>query len=264
MRLALYFFCRATRTSFYVWEHDDEWSRSFGLKLKYCFYGSKGAQKGGGGITPYNGLYGEAPPERDVLSDFKYVTKKRFEKMHSPISLFFKNTKILFVVPPKFCKSIAFNFFWSDFSQEKLKTKLILNFWRTIKSIRVFFLKGVFLTCTSPKMHLVWPPKFCLSIVFNFSWDGCNTQENKKQSLCNYLFYFFFFRGEGVKTRCIMGDVQMANSILRASFLFIYLAFIQLFIYLFIYLLTGYWAMYVLQKSTQLTYQLEHVVTLVR
>ena len=33
-----------------------------------------------GGITPYNGLYGEAPPERGVFSDFKYVTKKRFEK----------------------------------------------------------------------------------------------------------------------------------------------------------------------------------------
>ena len=155
--------------------------------------------------------------------------------MHSPISLFFffKNTITLFVVPPKFCISIVFNFFWGDFSQEKLKTKLILNFWRTIKSIMVFFLKGVFLTCTSPKMHLVWPPKFCLSIVFNFSWDGCNTQENKKQSLCNYLF-IFFFRGEGVKTRCIIRDLQMANSILRASFLF-YLFSIYSIIYLFIY-----------------------------
>jgi len=25
--------------------------------------------------------------------------------------------------------------------------------------------------------HLIWPPKFCISIVFNFSWDDCNTQE---------------------------------------------------------------------------------------
>ena len=34
-------------------------------------------------------------------------------------------------------------------------------------------------TCTSPKMRIVYRPKFCISIVFNnFSWDGCNTQEN--------------------------------------------------------------------------------------
>ena len=26
-------------------------------------------------------------------------------------------------------------------------------------------------------MHLVYPSKFCISIVFNFSWDDCNTQE---------------------------------------------------------------------------------------
>ena len=26
-------------------------------------------------------------------------------------------------------------------------------------------------------MHLVRPPKFCITIVFDFSWDGCNTQE---------------------------------------------------------------------------------------
>ena len=28
-------------------------------------------------------------------------------------------------------------------------------------------------TCTSPKMHLICPPKFCISIIFNLSWDGC-------------------------------------------------------------------------------------------
>ena len=26
-------------------------------------------------------------------------------------------------------------------------------------------------------MHLTYPPKFCISIVCNFSWDGCNTKE---------------------------------------------------------------------------------------
>ena len=36
---------------------------------------------------------------------------------------------------------------------------------------------NLFATCTSPIMHLIFPSKFCISIVFNFSWDGCNTQE---------------------------------------------------------------------------------------
>ena len=26
-------------------------------------------------------------------------------------------------------------------------------------------------------MHLIYPPKFCITIVFDFSWDDCNTQE---------------------------------------------------------------------------------------
>ena len=122
---------------------------------------ARAPRKGGGGITPYNGLYGEAPPERDVLSDFKYVTKKRFEKMRSPIILFFKNTIILFVVPPKFCKSIAFNFFWSDFSQEKLKTMLIPNFWGTaIKRIMVFLKKAYSSLAHLPKCTLFDPQNF--------------------------------------------------------------------------------------------------------
>ena len=35
-------------------------------------------------------------------------------------------------------------------------------------------------TFISPIMHLIGPPRFCISIVFNFSWDGCNTQEKWK------------------------------------------------------------------------------------
>ena len=48
---------------------------------------------------------------------------------------------------------------------------------------------------TSPIMHLICPPhppaQFCINIVFNFSWDGCNL-------------------GGGGQIRCIIGDVQMA------------------------------------------------------
>ena len=31
-----------------------------------------------------------------------------------------------------------------------------------------------------PRARYLPPPKFCVSIVFNFSWDGCNTQEKIK------------------------------------------------------------------------------------
>ena len=47
-------------------------------------------------------------------------------------------------------------------------------------------------TCTSPKMFLICPPKFCMSIIFNLSWDAK------------------FLRGRGGgQIRCIMGDVQV-------------------------------------------------------
>ena len=35
----------------------------------------------------------------------------------------------------------------------------------------------LYATCTSPIMYLICPPKFCISIIFNLSWDGCNIQE---------------------------------------------------------------------------------------
>ena len=151
-----------------------------------------------GGVTPFNGLYGEAPPKRGAFSDFKYVTKKRFEKLHSSISFFFKNTITLFVVPPKFCISITFNFFWGDFSQEKL------------------------------------------------------------------LFYYFFWGGEGRGKQGVLWEMCKWRILFWGRHFFFYLFSIYSIIYLFIYLLSGYWAMYVLQNSAQLTYQLEHVVTLVR
>ena len=44
-------------------------------------------------------------------------------------------------------------------------------------------------------------PQFCISIVFNFSWDGCNTQEKWKKEIMKNL---------GDQITCIMGDVQVA------------------------------------------------------
>ena len=52
-------------------------------------------------------------------------------------------------------------------------------------------------------VHLVLPHEsFCVKIVFNFSWNDCNTQEKLKAKVTQN------FRGQ---TRCIMGDVQMDN-----------------------------------------------------
>ena len=31
--------------------------------------------------------------------------------------------------------------------------------------------------------HLVYPPKFCITIVFDFSWDDCNTQERENHPI---------------------------------------------------------------------------------
>ena len=38
-------------------------------------------------------------------------------------------------------------------------------------------------------MHLTCPPKFCISIVFNFSWDGCNTQGEVKNKGYANIFH---------------------------------------------------------------------------
>ena len=38
----------------------------------------------------------------------------------------------------------------------------------------------IYATCTSSIMHLICPPKFCISIIFNLSWDGCNIQKKWK------------------------------------------------------------------------------------
>ena len=62
-------------------------------------------------------------------------------------------------------------------------------------------------TCTSPIMHLICPPKFCIKhIVFHFSWDGCNTQKKWKTKV---------MKNFGWQIRCIMRDVQVANCSLR-------------------------------------------------
>ena len=59
-------------------------------------------------------------------------------------------------------------------------------------------------TTTSPIIHFVCPPKFCISIVFGFSWDDCKSQEKLKT---------MFMQNFGGQTdlECIMEDVKMVN-----------------------------------------------------
>ena len=60
----------------------------------------------------------------------------------------------------------------------------------------------LFAISKSPVMNLVCPLKFCISIVFSFSWDHCNTQEKWETKV---------MKNFGGQTRRIMEDVEMAN-----------------------------------------------------
>ena len=60
--------------------------------------------------------------------------------------------------------------------------------------------------CTSSIIYLVCPVKFCISIVFYFSWEHCNTQE---KSITKVMQRF------GWQTRYIIGDVKMVKMAIR-------------------------------------------------
>ena len=34
--------------------------------------------------------------------------------------------------------------------------------------------------------HLVYPPKFCITMIFDFSWDDCNTQESENNGYAKF------------------------------------------------------------------------------
>ena len=64
-------------------------------------------------------------------------------------------------------------------------------------------------------MYPIWPLKFCISMVFNFSWDGCNTQEKKKSKIMEKFFFLGGGGGGGVGAnkvhygRCAMGYIHI-------------------------------------------------------
>ena len=56
-------------------------------------------------------------------------------------------------------------------------------------------------TSTFPIMHLICPPKFCITFVFHFSWVLQPSQEKLKTMLMQNF---------GGQIRCIMGNVEVA------------------------------------------------------
>ena len=59
-----------------------------------------------------------------------------------------------------------------------------------------------FTISTFPIIHLVCPPKICITFVFHFPWVLQSSQEKLKTMIMQNF---------GGQTRCIMGDVEMAN-----------------------------------------------------
>ena len=64
------------------------------------------------------------------------------------------------------------------------------------------FLKKQFATCTSPIIHLVCSPKFCITFDFHFSLVLKPSQEKLKTMLTQNLLWG--------QIRCILGDVHVA------------------------------------------------------
>ena len=61
-------------------------------------------------------------------------------------------------------------------------------------------------------MHLVYFPKFCIAIAFDFSWNDWNTQEKLETMFMQFFFFGGGGGGGGGLTRCNMVYMKMVNS----------------------------------------------------
>ena len=66
-------------------------------------------------------------------------------------------------------------------------------------------LARLYATSTFPIMHLICPPKFCITLVFHFSWVLQLSQEKLKTVL---------MQESGGQRRCIMGNVEVAFAVI--------------------------------------------------
>ena len=101
---------------------------------------------------------------------------------------------------PVVCNCYDWSKPWSNTKKQSFKMEFKCIFFRKLLFCRLMH-SILYVTYTSLIMHLICPPKFGVSIVFNFSWDGCNTQEKWKTKVVQNV---------GGQIRCIMGDVQVA------------------------------------------------------
>ena len=151
---------------------------------------------------------------------------------------FFQKYHNTFCCSSKILQKHCFQFLLGRFLPREIENNAYSKFLRDgNKEDYGIFEKGVFLTCTSPKMHLVWPPKFCLSIVFYSLGTAVIRSRNEKQSLS--IFYLFYFFGGGGGNKVYYGRWANGKFYFEGVISF-YLCNIYSIIYLFIYLLTGY------------------------
>ena len=88
----------------------------------------------------------------------------------------------------------------SNFGVEAICGSLLLVFSLAARGFHPGTPVSQFAIFTSPTIHFVcFPPKFCTSFVFNFSWGLQSSQEK----LMTMLMQNF-----GGQTRCIIGGVQ--------------------------------------------------------
>ena len=106
-----------------------------------------------------------------------------------------------------------------SFSNVRLSTVETAELKQQRRGQREGFLKMQFATCTSPIIHLVSPPKVCITFDFHFSWLLKPSQEKLKTMVMQNF---------GGQLRCILGDVYVANGTTtvhkncRSLFLYVY------------------------------------------
>ena len=145
---------------------------------------------------------------------------------------FFQKYHDTFCCSSKILQKHCFQFLLGRFLPREIENNAYSKFLRDgNKEDYGIFEKGVFLTCTSPKMHLVWPPKFCLSIVFYSLGTAVIRRKNEKQSLS--IFYLFYFFGGGGGNKVYYGKCANDEFYFEGVISF-YLFSIYSIIYLFI------------------------------
>ena len=160
---------------------------------------ARAPRKGGGGnYSLYRPLRGGSA-RKGCPFGLQVCHQETFWKNAFTNKPFFQKYHNTFCCSSKILQKHCFQFLLERFLPREIENNAYSKFLRDgDKEDYGIFEKGVFLTCTSPKMHLVWPPKFCLSIVFN-SLGTAVILRKIKNKVCAIIYLFFFFGGKGSK-----------------------------------------------------------------